>query len=390
VRKYVGGGAGGAAAATPTDIDLLAGAFTFDEQRSIYIKTSCEAGGKFDGYTSTYRLVKVTQDSSGAAKDVIHVAGNCIRGMPESGKLATQTSFTDLPASPNYILYAFGQVAVANNGALIYYQNRNGKVWKIVNGRIFKVHHNVAAQDAKGSTPAIPAITNGLPIPSNQTLNFYRGKLYVGRRECTVSTQEVDGGEICAQIFGTQVSDSEPCVADEIPKAKACINDAGGYVSSGRNDEGTLFFRDGPELQSNVPYRIRYVDGNGIMRTLMGSLPFFGEGLHRSVIRASFGGIFYKSSANYASKPSKNLTAFPEGLYFMDNRGMVLGRIDSTTQKTEVVWGNQSPLGSARTPAGTLVDSSKRMGTPYEGGSGFPLARRRSSHSHRWRQKGSL
>jgi hypothetical protein len=334
---YIGGGTVYDATATPSTAYALAGMMAFDESNSLYYLTACSWGAS----PNPMRLMKMTQNSDGTPGSISVVAGNCATSAPSGA------GPTDPLISPfAYARYTIGTLEVWNNGQDIYYDLYGQPTRKILNGQNYSSNLTVS---------------NGGTIvhdPKN-------GKLYVANGSVSEVTPNLSGADGDVATTWVSSSGTGACLTDGTDAANACVLAAMTAVVS---PQGTLLFMDGPKVNSPRNFSIRYRDSAGKLRTLAGSLPFYGDGLDRHVIRGTISGIAYK-------KPTDpNQTAFPSGVYFMESSGMVMGRIDPTTGVTTVLAGTQQGLGTGVYPSGTAFNSSLSLQDSYQGGNGMPLA----------------
>ncbi len=340
--RYISGGLNvDLTTATPQDVFLLAGPLALDESHSLYTITKCVTTN-WNRYTDSYRMIKITQKSDGTADEVIHVAGNCVReNMSVDGPLAA----TSAPVGVNhYPIY--GDITAWDNGDKIYFQFSQGNVFKIVDGQMYKT--NI-------STNLGPSL-------------FYddvREKVYLASSVITEITPDLTGafGDTTNMYVNNNGADND-CLSDKKIRSSACVNAAFGLDSS---SSGSLFFMDGSAVNAGRAYRLRYVDNNEKVQTVAGTLPFYGDGQDKSSIRGTFSGIYYKKSTE------PNQTAYPEGLYFMEQKGIVMGYVNPTTHMTEAVFGSQKG-GVNYLDSGVQVDKYTNLGTAYGGGNGMPIS----------------
>jgi hypothetical protein len=137
------------------------------------------------------------------------------------------------------------------------------------------------------------------------------------------------------------------------------------FTSASFGPSDTLFFVDGLD-----PGRVRYMGPDGLVRTVLGTLPFYGVGLDRRVIRTRFGGVAYKSTQAGAWDAP--------GLYFIARQAPTLGRIGSDDLAV-ALWGNQSRtanllVGSMPvSPTGTMGDPAYPQCLAFDAGSRLVL-----------------
>ena len=341
---YLGGGTDTSTSATTTTAFVMFENFRFDESHSMYFFSSCTSPpSSYSGSTSTVKLMKVTQTNAGAAGTISLVAGNCVNGTPVSGTLATATPMGD---GQNVGL---SSLAVWNNGGMIYFRlHATNTVYKIVNGTLYST--------------ALPAFNSAAGLqysPATGLLYGGYGLVYSFTPTATAN------GEVTATI-ATNGGTGTTCSADGVAAATAgCINSNRLIIGAG----GQLYILDGATGGGRA-YRIRYIDLNGKIWTVAGSLPFYGDGLNPLLSRGIYRSIYYKQPT------ASNLTAFPSGLYFVDPSATVFGRIQNNT--VSLMWGNQSGNCAPTSYAGGYTISTGQPFTCAAGsglgfdGSGLP------------------
>lgn len=333
IRKYIGGSnnSGKDGTAIPSTVFSALGQLAFDESNSMYFFAGCD--NPFVQLVSGRRLMKVTQ-VNGVAATVSVVAGNCAKGAVVNGANATDSPIT------NYAGNLSGySLAVWNNGANIYYQMGNEAPVKIVNGKIY--------------TTAIPALAVSVGSTGYITYNSKNGKIYrVANSVQEWTTSTTTNGEVFVRDLVTS-SGTGACSDDGTDATDACVNASNGITTS---PQGKVLFTDNMSSTGGTGYRVRYVDDQGKVRTLVGAPGHYGESLDKSLARTNFGGLYYKKS----SEP--NDTAYPEGLYFKSYSGQVFGRIETDGTMTSL-WGNQAGDSLATYyPTGTQTSKYLSMG----------------------------
>ncbi len=354
VRKYIGGGlSSDETTATPDTIFVPGGALAFDEERSLYFFSSCEPGQwrPLPPYVQL-RLFKVTQQADGTAGTFTALAGSCATATtPPSYPLVTPLDYA-LPAGVTYPHYSAVSAFPHLGKKVVYFGAYPGATFKLIDG----VLHTTAFGSQSGDNTKIYAPKEG--------------KLYTASgpvERWTVGSEGL-GGELLDAVWvaaGGTGDASHACSEDEVSSANACASAETDVTLSA---DGTVLFVDGPRLNSPREYRVRYVDGTGLVRTLLGTLPFVRHGLARHVVRGSFGGIHYKDNTT---------GGFPPGLYFGNADGPVLGRInlvgvdpwsDPNDDLVEIIWGNQS--GADSDPDPLVANRLTSLGVTYAGGNG--------------------
>jgi|GEM_PF-3008232 len=339
-KLYAGGGSLVDDTATPSTVFISGASWgsAFDESNSFYFISDCDATVfTTTGAVNTVRLLKITQNADHSAGTVSVVAGDCSAANPSaSGVDALTSPFAKMQ-------YALGSIAVWNNGQAIYYALNGVATRKIINGK------NYATTGVGSSTASL-------------AYNSANGKLYVAAgslKEITPNLSGAGGETATTYINNAGTGD---CMADGIPATDTCLTAHSVTISP----QGTVFVSEGPAGNSPRNYRVRYLDSDSKIQTFAGTLPFFGDGLDKSVIRGSISGIYFKQSTE------ANQTAFPSGLYFMESAGLLMGRIDATTGITTLMGGNQQGAGGHQA-AGTAFDTEHSLSNSYVA-NGKPLA----------------
>lgn len=322
--RVLGGGTINDSTATASTVLAWAGGMAFDESENLYFFTNCTPGTWLPA-SGTVRLLKATRNPDSSFGSVTTVAGNCVRGLPAgNGPYDPLTSPITNSSYP-----ALGTIAAFNNGNSIYFSGY-GTPLKVINGVLYKA--NVFIN------------TRGMMYnPATNKLFATYGALY----SCTIPATGVALGEVCTNLFSATTSGA--CTADNILASTSC---AQAYTAPTLAPDGTMFFTDGSST-----YRVRYIGSDNKIRTFLGSLPFMGDGLHRSLIRGKIQSIYYKK----ASEPEG--TTYPEGLYFGESTAPVFGYINPATGLTSVIWGNQS--GGGAPAANDAASTSVSLGAPY-------------------------
>ncbi len=329
--------------ATATAANVSVNPYTslaFDEDNSLYFTTRCIAE-VVNGYYPV-RIMKVTQLGSGDPGAMNMVAGNCALTVPSSGSAALSTAL-DAGASGNEYL----ALTVWNHGNTIYIGSYSNGYFKILGGTLY-------------STALVAS-----PSRSDIYYNSTDGNLYYrasgGLLKSATPNLAGAGGETNVTLLaGATVSAN--CTDDGITATTACVKL--NAITGGSS--GQIYFTDGIAVNSASNYRVRYIDASGKIKTMFGTLPFIGDGKDKSLIRGSLAGIYYKQ----ATEP--NQAAFPAGLYFVENSGILFGYIDPATNVTSILWGDQDRL-TGYTATGVTISKSIGMGSPYGGGNGFSL-----------------
>ncbi|MGE5084908.1 MAG: hypothetical protein ACM3MG_01305, partial [Bacillota bacterium] len=340
VRKYAGGGLGDDGGSAATSLQIVSGGYSFDEQDSLYVWTYC--GGVLSnsstGITVGKRIVKIAQNSDGTPGATTRIIGDCTKANPTSGNVAYSQ-----PAGNTSYTATGTSIAAWNGGNVILVHAYGATPYKIINGIVYST--NLSGYNWVTYNPA-----DGVA---------YRTSGGTAVTKLSINTAGA-GGDSETTLFNYN-STSSGCSADQTLMTNYC-----GFLSQMVFRAGTMYFVDGTWSDNSYgTYTIRYFDSSGKLRTVFGSKPFYGDGLNRSLARGAFNGIYYKKSTEL------NQTAFPEGLYFMEPKGLVLGRIDSSTSMVSQLWGNQS-LVSWTPVTGTAIASDRSMGRPGVG-DGTPL-----------------
>lgn len=337
---YAGGGTLNTTAATQSSIFINSGAFDVDAANNLYFFTDCDPAAA--SRLTPKILFKLSQNPDGSAGGFTHLAGNCTNGAITYGQSAVTQPIT-VNATSNYVELA---TIAAVDSNLIYYSQYSENPIKISNGNIYSA--SIGANSVAGIV----------------TYNRLQNRIYRSVAGGSVSyftpVAGLNGGEVLTSVVASNGAGS--CMVDGIDAGSACVNVDSGFSF---DSNGNYYFADGIQTTSPNGYRIRYVDSTNKVRTILGSLPFYGEGLDAGMIRGKIAGIYYKKSTE------SNLTAFPLGLYLISPH-MVFGHIDSVTNKFQTLFGSQQSK-SYWAPTGTTISSNVIMGLPYGGGNGYSL-----------------
>ncbi|MFM6929191.1 MAG: beta strand repeat-containing protein [Bdellovibrio sp.] len=334
VRLYAGGGVGDDGGSPATSLQLTAG-FSFDEQDSLYTWAFC-GGALVDQVNVLYnsvgvRLIKIQQNSDGTPGATSRIIGDCTKGTPTSGSTAYSQ-----PAL-NGQFPGYSAITVWNNGNNIFISRMSTSSYKIINGVVY--NSNISVN----------------PTYSRAIYNPYDGLIYRNNSSNNVEKVSVNtlgaNGDTTTPYFSAQSTDLG-CSSDGTSISSYC-----GYVAQGfQIRSGIVYFVDGVDTNTTTAYMIRYFDASDKLRTVLGMPPFSGDTLDRQLARGTFSGIYYKKSSE------ANLTAFPEGLYFMESKGVVFGYVDPSNDKVSTLWGNQARLVITPT-TGTSISKYASMGS---------------------------
>lgn len=305
VKLYLGGSSASVYdnTATPLTAFVFYGDMVFDESNSLYFWTHCAAGAW--NTSNAMRMMKVTQ-TSGNADTVSVVAGNCSHGTITSGTAATSSPISTAGTANG--IFGYSTMAAWNNGNTIYFQLGDGSpVRKILNGNIYSTTATCTGNIASAGW--------GLAYnSSDQKLYMAAGPIC----KVTPSTSGANGETTVSHITTTYTNG---CTADGLARTSACVHSQAAIAV---NAQGNIVFVDQADWNANRPYTLRYIDSTDKIRTLAGTLSFYGDGLDALFARGNFGSIYYKKTTE------SNQSAFPSGLYFMEISGPVLGYIDSS------------------------------------------------------------
>ena len=343
VRLYAGGGVQSDGGNLSTSLQIATGAYSFDEQDSLYVWTFC-GGTMIKASTSSTqgkRIVKIVQNTDGSPGTTTRIIGNCTLGNPTSGSAANNQPSSQ-SGGP---LYA--GIIAWNNGNTILVLNNYGNRYKILNGVVYS--SNVSTINNSGF---------GLYNPEDGFI--YKTGGSNGVEKVAINTSGPNG-DTTTSLFATN-SISPGCTQDGAFKTSFC----GLVITKPQIRSGVLYFTDGSGNNTGSEYAIRYFDNNNQLRTVFGGQPFEGDGKDKSLMRGKISGIYYKKSSEI------NKTAFPEGLYFVERAGLVFGHIDPTTGVVSNLWGNQART-SFIPSTGTTISKNLSMGPAYSGGNGMPL-----------------
>jgi hypothetical protein len=342
VRQYAGGGTADDGGVSSTTLQV-GGVGSFDEQDSMYVWSYC--GGALVNSTTSQtvgkRIIKIAQNSDGSPGTTTRIIGDCTYANPTSGATAYSQ-----PASLTTQPLLSTIVAWDNGNKIVVLPYSTHVRYKIINGTVYA--SNISAPLGTGTGVYNP--TDGLLYKTTSS----------GIEKVSINTAGANG-ESATTVLSTN-STASGCTADGVSTTGFCgVIDTQPIIRS-----GILYFADGTGINKPSNYSVRYFDSNNQLRTLFGGQPFFGDGLDKSLMRGTFSGIYYKKSTE------PNQTAFPEGLYFMEKAGIMLGSINPTTGIVSHLWGNQAR--TAATPVtGTTISKNLTMGNAYGGGNGMPL-----------------
>lgn len=326
-RFYAGGGLDFDTGATPSSVWAHERtAIAFDESNSLYFFTSCSPA-TFNSSPSTrmVRLLKLTQNSDGTPGTISRIYGGCTAGtIVGDGPMDPLTANTPQGSQPT------GSLTAYNNGDVIYFHNRAG-LFKIINGVMFR-----------------STISNGM------TYNPSDNKIYNGSgttiRSYTPNLSGANGDTFTTFAGG---GSGNGCVNDGVAATSACFSTNAPPIVT---PQGKVLIVDGNPGANSKPYRVRYIDSSNNMQTLLGTLPFYGTGLNKLLIRGDIAGIHWKKNTDL------NTGILPEGLYFTESAGKVLGRIDPATAIVSLVAGGQWISGPAIT-TGTTISATTSFGS---------------------------
>lgn len=355
---YLGGGTLHDSTNNPLSIYVRgATPISLDEDNTMYFFTDCLSDTAPNPNHSAPRLMKAVQNSDGTAGAVTTLAGNCAYGSASaSGTLATAATLGPASAAASYYT-SLATIVAINHGQTIYFGNGSAG-----NNSPFKIVNNGTDTRLYRATPVINSYGN------NMNYNPIDGKIYFTSSDFGVSSftpvsAAADGGEVVTSVV-SGAGTADTCMDNGIDAASTCV------FSDARMDfdsSGTLYFIDGIGKNSGGGYRIRYLDSTNKVSSIFGSLPFYGDGLKKELIRGPLAGIYYKKSSE------NNLTAFPSGLY-LTSPSMVFGYIDPATGIYSTLLGKQlNGNVSISALIGQTISPHMSLGTIYSGGNGYPL-----------------
>lgn len=341
IKKYLGGGDKIDNTATVLNAHVLYGAFNLDESNSLYYLASCDPSLSYVRDAAAdpgLRLMKVTQNSSTKeAETVSVVAGDCTRGNPTTGV------GVDALTSPLVVNGAYANLAsmaIWDNGEKIIYCLHGSSCFKINNGTTYRAN-----------------LSNSGIYYDHDNDTLYKAQ----SNEIKVVTADFSSSDSDVLNTYVKVDGTGECYNDGVDRAQTC---AGSYFPPFRGPDGTVAFQDGAYLNAPSTYSVRYVRDDDKLQTIMGTRPFYGDGLAKEFIKSDISGIYYKKATEL------NQTAFPSGLYFIDKSAMALAYIDDSNQTT-LIAGNQTKSGIASD--GDPFDTTVSLGQPYGGGIFFSL-----------------
>ncbi len=315
---YAGGGTlPGTGSTLPSDltqVHISQGGFELDDNGNLYFMSDCQdlvwTSGVFNLHQ---RLLKLTQNTDGTAGSLSILAGNC--------------STTNLTNGADPLSGGLGglgykhltQISTNSDGSIIYLMESGlapSTTAKLVN----------TASGYKIYTTTLSTAGLAFDRVHNLLYSAVGGTVYKSTLAADPTAAET------TTIYASKTGTGD-CNSDGTLATNACINAVHGNGPGAieLNSSGTLLFAD-------TGFRIRYVDSNNKLRTLMGTKPFFGEGLDKSLVRGNFRGLYYKTS-DLATDD------FPKGLYFMDYAAGIMGYVDPNTNIVSTVFGNQEGTG---------------------------------------------
>ena len=321
--SYLGPGLGNTSGLDPHNVHVMPGnSFTFDESNTLYFLSSCTPGTPYvygGSSTSTSVIMKVTQNADGTPGIVSRVAGNCNKGTPVSGISALSNPLINTTNDPWEI-----SIAAWGNGRYIYYSDGAGGTFKIIDGITYD-----AGIDFDLGGVYYDRVANQLIVAADN-VKFYAPSISPG-----------DNGEaLLLQI--TNSGTLSNCADEGTPYNQAC----GRFFSGTMSSSGKFFFIDGYD---GALSRLRYLDDNGNLQTLVGARSFSGDGQRPDNARGDFGGINYKKATDPLT------STFPEGLYFLERYSAIFGYFTPTL--TNRVVGNKSCSGVTYNTPRTSSDS---------------------------------
>lgn len=318
-------------ATLPKDLFMLTTDWSFDEDNSLYFFATCPTyvGTPYASANVQMRILKLSQKESGEAGSFKHIAGNCTRGTPTAKQDArTQPLFSS--GDP-----LFTGIAVWDRGNSIYYTSSatGGLTRRVMKGKI----------ETTVLTAGLSAIRYN---PKNKRLYFVKSDL----KSIGYIDPAKEGSSVTLETYiPVSTSNNEGCLKDRVSVLEHCMMFYGSMVF---NKLGSIFFGIGP-VDSDI--RIGYLDGNQKIRMIAGNLPFSGDQQHRLLLKGKIEGIYYKS----ALEPAQD--SFPEGLYFIERRGVVFGRIDADGTVTHLAGDQQGAKGVVSD--GVAFDQSFSLGS---------------------------
>ncbi len=340
IRAYAGGGTS-LSSNNPFERVILAGTLAFDEKDNLYLWDSCIS--PILTRSAAKRIIKIPQNIDGTPGNLSVVFGGaCEYAAPIIGEVA----------------------ATSKSGAIVY--GELSSIAPIDENSFYVMAYGgfTPIKVMNGIVRAVNAPGYGEYTTNRMIYNKFDGYIYanlasegVGR---FLPSLAGDNGESAHETY-LPVAYSVGCQNDGVPRQNACTRVAQALRI---DNEGTLFFSDGPGINKPTNARVRYVNRSGEVDTLIGTRPLFGLGMDKSLTRAQIGSIAYKRS-------TQNSTLFPQGLYFMVPSGMVMGYVEPTGE-VKAKWGNQSGQAVSFSPGvtSTTPSSTVSMGTPYAGYNG--------------------
>lgn len=338
IKEFFGGGSINDNTASSSTAQVLRATFRFDESDNMYYLASCNPTLDWDERNYAYKLMKMNRKPDGSAGSVEHIAGNCVKASVSTAGVDPLTS----SFGTGYYYAILTDIAIYDNGNKILFCNFGLGCLKIINGVLYR-----------------SSLSGGYGFyvsrEDNKTYWAYNHNLY----DITIN-ETASFGDSSIRVISADGTGN--CLDDDVDALSACskINYT---IFKGPNN--SLAFVDGTANNTSTYFRVRRLTADNKIKTIAGSLPFYGDGLTKSLARGTFSGIYYKKASE------ANQAAFPEGLYFLDKTAMVMGYINPSTDNTEVIWGTQSGLGYIAN--GDTMSTASTMGSPYRGGDGQAL-----------------
>lgn len=335
VKRLIGGGSSLAEGSSPLQSLIVASGFGIDESDSIYLPTHCNQPVLTRNQAK--KFLKFARRSDGSlANSAVFLGGACVFANPTPGTLAKNAPGT-INSWPSYL-----SISPIENGKYIYINGYGISAFKIINGYVRSVN-----------------FPNGSAGSHYVKYNRHNQKIYIDGLLGSIYEMTPafagDGGETSSVFINNTWAPG--CQLDNIDRSSVC----GRAVYFKFNNQGVMFFSDGTMINQATANRIRYINREDKIQTLVGSLPLSGQGLDKLLIRGNIRSIAYKRNTNHT-------TLFPEGLYFMDPSATVMGYIDPDTHLMSPHWGDGSFRDTGVTSAGiTAITPSTNvsLSLPY-------------------------
>ncbi len=300
ISIYAGGGTSNADGVPATSAIVMdfARLSINPNNNDLYFTSTCNVNNRSG---SGYIIRKVSQNEDGTAGVVTTIAGDCTRGWPVDGATALSS-----PLENSALTYMHGLFYSPSTDTFYYSTYSTNGLYKIVNGKIYKVANYLAFAFAyKPSDNAIYATTDLDSlikiVPTNNQAADDMITTYIPHHSASTGTN---------------------CNQDGVLVANACALASAPFVTP----SGALAFADGPMRNSRYSVRVRIIDEENKIRTVAGLMGMSGNGKDKLMARfLRIRRLLFKSTG------ASNQALFPGGLYIGDGGANAIGHIDLST-----------------------------------------------------------